>query len=122
MPALLVAAPSAVRQRALLAVAGLVALHSVDHYVVHAAPGTSVADHVLALLATAVLPVAAASAAERAGSRLRALVAFLLGAFALVFGAMRAWHTGADRLAGDDLTGLLLIPAGVAAFALAIAS
>jgi hypothetical protein len=122
MSALLVAAPAAVRPRALLAVAGLVALHSVDHYVVHSAPGTSAADHVPALLTTAVLPIAAAFGAERAGSRVRALAAFLLGAFALVFGAMSAWHVGADRLAGDDLTGLVLLPAGVVAFALAIAA
>jgi MYXO-CTERM domain-containing protein len=97
----------------------VVALHVVDDNFLQPQPGTSAADHLVSGLVPlgAVIASAAAYASLRAG--LRATLALALGVLAIVGGAGEAGYYAREvGLSGDDYTGLLMIPAGVALVAL----
>lgn len=97
--------------------AALIALHVAADAFVAPEPGTAAADH----LAGGLIPLAILAVLAFAYPRLRAgwqaLLAGSVGALALVTGiGVSARHVAVDRLAGDDVTGLV---AGLAGAALA---
>ena len=93
---------------------GLVALHVVDDSFLQPQPGTGAGDHVASgLVPVAVLGLAAwAYPRRRAG--VRAVIAVTLGLFGVVVGIEGAYYTVKGNPSGDDFTGLLAIPAGLA--------
>jgi hypothetical protein len=101
----------------------LVGLHVADDAFLQPEPGTSALDHApggLAQLAALGL-VAAAYRRGRAG--LRATIAIVAGLFALVIGATSAGYTTVTvGASGDDFTGLLVLPAGLALIGVGIAT
>jgi len=109
------------RERALVLPAiGLIALHVVDDSFVQPQPGTSAADHLVdGLVPLAVLAlVAVAYPRLRAGCR--AVMALVLGLFGLAT-ASEAWYYAREvGASGDDYTGLVAIPAGLALLAVGV--
>ncbi|HSL63986.1 MAG TPA: alpha/beta fold hydrolase [Gaiellaceae bacterium] len=98
--------------RASLAV---VALHVVDDNFLQPQPGTSAADHLVSGLVPlgAVIASLVGYPSLRAG--LRATLALALGVLSIVGGAGEAGYYAREvGLSGDDYTGLLMIPAGIA--------
>jgi uncharacterized protein len=92
----------------------VMALHIVDDSFLQPASGTGAGDHLVSgLLPLAVLAVMAwAFPRMRAGAQ--ATVALLLAPLAVALGAEAVNSWGARGLSGDDFTGLLGIPAGLA--------
>jgi len=109
------------RERALVLPAiGLIALHVVDDSFVQPQPGTSAADH----LVSGLVPLAAMALAAVAYPRLRAgwraAMALVLGLFGLAT-ASEAWYYAREvGASGDDYTGLVAIPAGLALLAVGV--
>ena len=98
--------------RASLAV---VALHVIDDNFLQPQPGTSAADHLVSGLVPlgAVIASLVGYPSLRAG--LRATLALALGVLSIVGGAGEAGYYAREvGLSGDDYTGLLMIPAGIA--------
>jgi pimeloyl-ACP methyl ester carboxylesterase len=93
-------------------------VHLLVNALVALEPGATWSDHVLAAVIPTALVALAAIEYGRLGAGLRASLALLVGVIALVAGGVAA--AGALRLgpSGDDWTGLLLLPAGVALVAL----
>jgi uncharacterized protein len=103
------------RERTLVWLAvGLIALHIVDDSFLQPQPGTSAADH----LAGGLVPLAALALAAVAYPRLRpgarAITALLLGVFGLGTASEAWYYTREVGASGDDYSGLLAIPAGLA--------
>jgi uncharacterized protein len=100
--------------RSFAAATALVCIHIVDAEIVQPQPGTTAGDHVVA----AVVPLGVAALAVgvyqflRPG--LRAAIALSFGALAVVAGLIAA----GGGVSGSDVTGVLLIPAGVGVIAL----
>ena len=93
----------------------LVGLHVADDSFLHPEPGTSALDHLASGLVPLGLLGLAAVAYRRGRAGTRAVVALLTGIFALVIGAASAgYETITVGASGDDFTGLLLLPAGLA--------
>ncbi len=93
----------------------IVGLHVVDDSFLHPEPGTSALDH----LAGGLIPLGALGLAafgyHRGRAGLRAAIALVAGLFALVIGAASAgYQTITVGPSGDDFTGLLVLPAGLA--------
>lgn len=107
------------RFRLFAAGAGAIALHVADDSFLQPQAGTSAVDHVagglipLALLALAV----PAFPRVRAGSQ--AALAALIGFFGLVASSEALYYARHGGLEGDDFTGLLCIPGGLALLGLA---
>lgn len=105
------------RDRALLVFAvasGLVALHAAADAFIWPEPGTAWSDHLLPGLATLALLGVGLLAFRFSRSGLRAALALVLGALALegaVLAVIDARNVGAR---GDDWTGFLLAPTGLA--------
>jgi hypothetical protein len=100
----------------------LIALAVLDDAFVHREPGTSIAQH----LAGGLLPAAAAICLAVLYPRLRpgarGVVALVSGSLAIVAGVVDGLrHVLVDRLAGDDLTALLALVAGVVLVAAGVA-
>ena len=97
-----------------LGAVSLIGLHVVDDNLIQPNPGTSAADHLVSgLVPLAVLALAAATYGRlRAG--LRAAVAMVLGLFGVAAGLEAVHYMNTVGLSGDDYTGLLSIPAGIA--------
>ena len=114
-------APAGRRERAVFLIGvGVMALHVVDDSFVQPQPGTSPGDHLVGgLEALAVLALAAAVYPRvRAGAR--ATIALVVGFFGVVFGIEAAYYTTKVGPSGDDFTGLLCIPAGLALLGLGV--
>jgi uncharacterized protein len=97
-----------------LVAVGLIALHVIDDSFLQPQPGTSAGDH----LVSGFVPLAALALAAVAYPRLpgggRAATALLTGFFGVVVGIEAVHYTRHVGPSGDDFTGLLAIPAGLA--------
>ena len=103
-----------------LASLALIALHVIDDSFLQPQPGTSAADHLVSGLVplTALALAAAAYLRVRAGGR--AVIALVAGFFGVVVGIEAVHYTTHGGPSGDDLTGLLAIPAGLALLGLGL--
>jgi dienelactone hydrolase len=98
---------------------GIICVHVVDDNFVQPQPGTQAGDHLLSGLVpiALLLGIAAIYPPLRAGAR--AAWAITIGLFGVVMGASEAgYYSLADGPSGDDFTGLLTIPAGLALIAI----
>ena len=102
-----------------LAVA-VIAVHIADDSFVQPQPGTSAADHLVSGLLVLVALAVAAWAYPRLRGGARGGLALLFGLFGIIAGAEAVQSFGAA--AGDDFTGLLSIPAGLALLGLGVAT
>jgi fermentation-respiration switch protein FrsA (DUF1100 family) len=93
---------------------GLVALHVVDDSFLQPQPGTGAGDHVVSGLVPVALLGLAAWTYPRRRAGVRAVIAVTLGLFGVVVGIEGAYYTVKGNPSGDDFTGLLAIPAGLA--------
>jgi fermentation-respiration switch protein FrsA (DUF1100 family) len=103
-----------------LASLALIALHVIDDSFLQPQPGTSAADHLVSGLVplTALALAAAAYLRVRAGGR--AVIALVAGFFGVVAGVEAVHYTTHGGPSGDDFTGLLAIPAGLALLGLGL--
>jgi fermentation-respiration switch protein FrsA (DUF1100 family) len=103
-----------------LASLALIALHVIDDSFLQPQPGTSAADHLVSGLVplTALTLAAAAYLRVRAGGR--AVIALVAGFFGVVVGIEAVHYTTHGGPSGDDFTGLLAIPAGLALLGLGL--
>jgi hypothetical protein len=117
------AASLAPRETAVARIAlALVALAVIDDAFLHREPGTSVTDHLASGLLPAALAIALAAVYPRLRPGLRAIVALTCGSLAIVAGIVDGLrHVLVDRLAGDDLSALLGLAAGVVLVGLGVA-
>ena len=108
-------APTSGRREHLVfaAAAGLIALHVLVDAFVIIEPGAARSDHIVA----AVVPLAVCAVAvwlyPRLRAGIRASMAIVLGALALFGAEISVVHALASGPAGDDWTGMLLLPAGL---------
>jgi uncharacterized protein len=107
-------------RRIFLVGVGVIALHVVDDSFLQPQPGTSAGDH----LVSGLVPLAALGLAAVAYTRVRggarAAIALLVGVFGIVVAIEAAHYTRHVGPSGDDFTGLLSIPAGVALIGLGL--
>jgi uncharacterized protein len=108
-------APAGRRERAVFLIAvGVMALHVVDDSFVQPQPGTSAGDHLVSgLVPLAVLALAAVGYPRLRGGA-RAAIALVVGVFGIAAGIEAVYYTTQVGPSGDDFTGLLCIPAGIA--------
>jgi uncharacterized protein len=99
--------------------AAVVALHVLDDSFFQPQPGTSAGDHLVGGLVPTAALLAFAVAYPRLRAGLRAAAAIVLGLFGLTAGIEAVYYAHNGRLSGDDYTGLLAIPAGLALLAVA---
>jgi len=111
-PAATVGAPARERRLFLLAIV-VIAVHVVDDNYLQPQPGTAAGDH----LVSGLVPLAALGLAAWAYPRLpglgRGAIALALGVLGIAAGIEGAHYTNKVGASGDELTGLLCIPAGV---------
>ena len=94
---------------------GAVGLHVADDSFLHPEPGTTALDHLPGGLIVLAAVGAAAAGYRRGRAGVRASIALFTGLFALLMGATSAGYTTITvGPSGDDYTGLLLLPAGLA--------
>jgi fermentation-respiration switch protein FrsA (DUF1100 family) len=103
------------------AATGVAVLHALDDAFLNRQPGIDLSQHALAALIAVAGAAGAALAFRRGGPALRAALAFLLGALAMVNGAMHVQHVRVDRADHSDVTGVLALAAGLVLVALAVA-
>jgi MYXO-CTERM domain-containing protein len=103
------------RERAIVLLAtGLIALHVVDDSFVQPQPGTSATDHLVSGLVPLGLLGLAAWAYPRLRAGWRAILALGLGIFGIAAGSEGWYYAREVGASGDDYTGLVAIPAGLA--------
>jgi uncharacterized protein len=91
------------------------ALAVADDAFVHREPGTVVSDHLASGLIPIAIALLLATAYPRMRRGLRALTSLACGALGIVAGTVEGLrHVWVAQLAGDDLTALLCVAAGVA--------
>lgn len=101
----------------------VVGLHVVDDAFLQPEPGTSALDHLPGGLLQLALLGGAAAAYRRGRAGVQATIALVVGLFALVIGAASAGYTTITvGPSGDDFTGLLVLPAGLALIGIGIAT
>jgi fermentation-respiration switch protein FrsA (DUF1100 family) len=93
---------------------GLIGLHIADDNFFQPQPGTSAADHLVSGLVPLAVLGLAAWAYPRLRAGIRATLALAVGLFGVVTGIEAVYYTTKGGPSGDDFTGLLAIPAGVA--------
>jgi hypothetical protein len=99
----------------------LVALHVVDDNFLQPQPGTSAGDHLVSGLVPLALLAAAALVHRRLRAGARAALAMFLGLLAVAAGMAEAgYYTMTVGPSGDDYTGLVTIPAGLAMVVLGV--
>jgi uncharacterized protein len=97
----------------------IVALAVVDDAFVHLEPGTSISDHLAGGIVPAAAAVFLAILYPRLRAGARAVVTLISGSLAIVAGVVDGLrHVMVDRLAGDDVTALLALAAGIVLVAL----
>lgn len=100
--------------------AGVIAVHVADDSFLQPQPGTSAGDHLVSgLVPLAVLGLAAALYPRCRGGA-RAAIALVLGVFGIVASIEAVHYTNQVGPSGDDFTGLLCIPAGIALIGLGL--
>ncbi len=99
---------------------GLIALHVADDSFLQPQPGTSAGDHLISGLVPIGLLALAAVVYGRLRGGARAVTALLAGAFGVVVGSEAIAYTARVGPSGDDYTGLLAIPAGLALIGLGL--
>jgi uncharacterized protein len=103
-----------------LASVALIALHVIDDSFLQPQPGTSAADH----LVSGFVPLAAIALAVAAYPRLggggRAAISLVLGFFGIVVGIEAVHYTTKVGPSGDDFSGLLAMPSGIALLGLGV--
>jgi uncharacterized protein len=114
-------APAGRRELAVFLIAGgVIALHVADDSFVQPQPGTSAGDHLVSgLVPLAVLALAAVGYPRLRGGA-RAAIALLLGVFGIAAGIEGFYYTRHVGPSGDDFTGLLCLPAGIALLAVGL--
>jgi|1186.fasta_scaffold56476_2 hypothetical protein len=100
--------------RAFLAAVGLIALHVADDNFLQPSPGTSPGDHLVPGLVPLAVLALAAWAFPRVRPGVQATLALLIAPFGIVAGSEAIAYTQRVGPSGDDFTGLLAVPAGVA--------
>jgi fermentation-respiration switch protein FrsA (DUF1100 family) len=109
------------RERALvLGAIGLIALHVVDDSFLEPQPGTSATDHLVSGLVPLALLALAAVVYPRLRAGWRAVTALVLGVFGLGTASEAWYYTREVGASGDDYTGLIAIPAGLALLAVGV--
>jgi len=98
----------------------MIALHVVDDSFLQPQPGTSAGDHLVSGLVPLALLGLAATAYPRVRGGARAAIALLTGVFGIVAGIEAAHYTKHVGPSGDEFTGLLSIPVGVALLGLGL--
>ncbi len=106
------------RSRLFAALAGLVALHIADDNFLQPNAGTSAGDHLVGGLILLGLVAAAILSFGRARAGVQATLALLTGFLGLLIATEAVHYTREHGPEGDDFTGLLSIPAGLALVAL----
>jgi uncharacterized protein len=101
---------------------GVMALHVLDDSFVQPQPGTSAGDHLVSGLVPLAVLAAMAVVYPRVRSGARGALALVAGFFGVAFGIEAAYYTTQVGPSGDDFTGLLCLPAGVALLGLGIAT
>jgi hypothetical protein len=97
------------------------ALHVLDDSFLQPQPGTSATDHLAGGLVPAATLLGVAWLYPRLRAGLRAVLALAFGFFAIIVGAGEAgYYTVSGGPSGDDYTGLLAIPAGLALVGLGV--
>jgi uncharacterized protein len=116
------AAPRARWIRLARAAFAVMALHVADDSFLQPQPGTSAGDH----LVSGLVPLAVLALATWSFPRLRAgargILALAAAPLAIVLGAEAVYYWGQTGLSGDDYTGLLAIPSGIALLAVGVAT
>jgi dienelactone hydrolase len=100
--------------------AGVVALHVADDNLLQPSPGTGAGDHLVAGLVPIALLVGAGALYGRARAGARATIALLVGFFGVLVGTEAVYYTKEVGPSGDDYTGLLSMPAGLALIGLGV--
>lgn len=99
----------------------VIAVAVLDDAFVHREPGTAVGDHLAGGLVPAAIAVVLALVYPRLRAGARATIALVCAPLAIVAGVVDGLrHVIVDRLAGDDLTALLALVAGVVLAAVGI--
>jgi len=100
-----------------------VGLHVADDSFVQPEPGTTALDHLPGGLAQLAVVGIAAVAYRRGRAGVQATIAIITGLFALLIGATSAGYTTVTvGPSGDDYTGLLVLPAGLALIGIGVAT
>jgi hypothetical protein len=97
-----------------LAATGVIALHVADDSFLQPQPGTSAADHLVSGLVPLGALVLAAAIYLRTRDGVRGTIALVVGFVGIVGGIEAVYYTTHGSPSGDDFTGLLSIPAGIA--------
>ena len=106
--------PSTTTVRAFRLGIAAIALHVLDDNFVQPQPGTWAGDHLVSGLVTLAALALAAWAFPRLRGGRRGALALVCGAFGIVAGIEAVRYTIGVGASGDDYTGLLSIPAGLA--------
>jgi hypothetical protein len=112
--------PSITAARAFRLAVAVVALHVLDDNFVAPQPGTGIRDHLVSGLASLGALALAAWAYPRLRGGRRGALALTAGIFGIVAGIEAVRYTIQVGASGDDYTGLLSIPAGVALLGLGV--
>ena len=96
------------------------AIHVVDDNFLQPEPGTTARDHLLSGLLPVGLLVAVAVAYIWLLPGLRAICSLLIGAFGLAATSEAVYYTSEVGASGDDFTGWLCLPAGLALVGLGV--
>jgi uncharacterized protein len=97
-----------------------IALHVADDSFLQPQAGTSAADHLVSGLLPLTVLALAALGYPRMRPGARAVTALVLGVFGLAVGVEAVHYMREVGLSGDDYTGLLAIPAGIALLGLGV--
>jgi uncharacterized protein len=103
-----------------MAAIGVIALHVADDSFIQPQPGTSAGDHLVSGLVPLAVLALAAIAYPRVRGGARAAMALLLGVFGIAAAIEAVHYTRHVGPSGDDFTGLLCIPAGLALLGLGL--
>ena len=118
----LAAASRTLGRESALALAGIAvaAVHVADDSFIQPQPGTGPGDHLVSGLVPLALLAPAAFAYPRVRAGARVLIALYAGLFALVASVEAVYYAREQGASGDDYTGFLAIPAGLALLALGV--
>jgi MYXO-CTERM domain-containing protein len=105
-----------------LVATAVVALHVVDDSFLQPQPGTSAGDHLLGGLLPLAALAALALAYRHLRAGLRAVCALAVGVLGLTVASEAIYYTSQGEAGGDDWTGWLCVPAGLALLGLAVAT
>jgi uncharacterized protein len=110
--------PSITAQRAFRVAVAVIGLHVLDDNFVQTQPGTGAGDHLVSGLASLAALALAAWVYPRLSGGRRGALALVFGVFGIVAGIEAVRYTIQVGASGDDYTGLLSIPAGLAVLGL----